>query len=74
MANCYTLTAEKTIPNITFKLATVVPRKHKLVLKATIINKGPKRLVSVNIYLVEGNSAAIFVSKVSPGILVIKEK
>ena len=37
-------------------------------------NRGTKRLVSVNICSVEGNSAAIFVSKVSPGIFVIKEK
>ena len=36
--------------------------------------RGTKRLVSVNICSVEGNSAAIFVSKVSPGIFVIKEK
>ena len=33
-----------------------------------------KRLVSVNICSVEGNSASIFVSKVSPGIFVEKEK
>ena len=36
--------------------------------------RGPKRLVSVNICSVEGNSADIFVSKVSPGIFVIKER
>ena len=38
-------------------------------------NRGTKRLVSVNICSVEGNSAGIFVSKVhvSPGIFVIKE-
>ena len=36
--------------------------------------RGTKRLVSVNICSVEGNSADIFVSKVSPGIFVIKEK
>ena len=36
--------------------------------------RGTKRLVSVNICSVEGNSATIFVSKVSPGIFVIKEK
>ena len=36
--------------------------------------RGTKRLVSVNICSVEGNSADIFVSKVSPGILVVKEK
>ena len=35
---------------------------------------GAKRLVSVNICSVEGNSAGIFVSKVSPGIFVIKIK
>ena len=37
-------------------------------------HRGNKRLVSVNICSVEGNSAGIFVSKVSPGIFVIKEK
>ena len=36
--------------------------------------RGTKRLVSVNICSVEGNSADIFVSKVSPGILVVKRK
>ena len=36
--------------------------------------RGTKRLVSVNICSVEGNSADIFVNKVSPGILVIKRK
>ena len=36
--------------------------------------RGTKRLVSVNICSVEGNSADIFVSKVSPGIFVIKVK
>ena len=36
--------------------------------------RGTKRLVSVNICSVEGNSASIFVRKVSPGIFVIKEK
>ena len=35
---------------------------------------GTKRLVSVNICLVEGNSAGISVSNVSAGIFVIKEK
>ena len=35
---------------------------------------GTKRLVSVNICSVEGNSAGIFVSKVSPGLFVIKVK
>ena len=35
--------------------------------------KGTKRLVSVNICSVEGNSAGIFDSKVSPGIFVVKE-
>ena len=34
--------------------------------------RGTKRLVSENIRSVEGNSAAIFVSKVLPGIFVIK--
>ena len=37
-------------------------------------NRGTKRLVSVNICSVEGNSADIFVSQVSPGIFVIKER
>ena len=37
-------------------------------------SRGTKRLVSENICSVEGNSAAIFVSKVSPGIFVIKVK
>ena len=37
-------------------------------------DRGTKRLVSVNICSVEGNSAAIFVGKVSPGIFVLKEK
>ena len=37
-------------------------------------NRGTKRLVSVNICSVEGNSADIFVSKVSPGIFAIKVK
>ena len=36
--------------------------------------RGTKRLVSVNICLVEGNSADIFVSKVSPEILVVKRR
>ena len=36
--------------------------------------RGTKRLVSINICSVEGNSADIFVSKVSPGIFVIKVK
>ena len=35
---------------------------------------GTKRLVSVHVCLVEGYSAGIFVSKVSPGIFVIKER
>ena len=34
-------------------------------------NRGTKRLVSVHICSVEGNSAGIFVSKVSPGIFAI---
>ena len=38
------------------------------------IFRGTKRLVSVNICSAEGNSAAIFVSKVSPGIFVAKAK
>ena len=38
------------------------------------INRGTKRLVSVNICSVEGNSAGIFDSRVSPGIFVVKEK
>ena len=37
-------------------------------------SRGTKRLVSVNICSVEGNSADIFDSKVSPGIFVMKEK
>ena len=37
-------------------------------------SRGTKRLVSVYICLVEGNSAGIFVSRVSPEIFVIKEK
>ena len=36
--------------------------------------RATKRLVSVNICSVEGYSADIFVSKVSPGILVVKRK
>ena len=36
--------------------------------------RGTKRLVSVTICSVEGNSAGIFDSKVSPGIFVVKEK
>ena len=36
--------------------------------------RGTKRLVSENICSVEGNSAGIFVSKVSPGTFVIKVK
>ena len=36
--------------------------------------RGTKPLVSENICSVEGNWAAIFVSKVSPGIFVIKLK
>ena len=36
--------------------------------------RGTKRLVSVNICSVEGNSAGIFDSKVSPGIFLVKEK
>ena len=36
--------------------------------------RGTKRLVSVNICSVEGNSAGIFVSKMSPAVLVIKAK
>ena len=38
------------------------------------IDRGTKRLVSVNICSVKGNSADIFGSKVSPGIFVVKEK
>ena len=36
-------------------------------------HRGTKRLVSVNICSAEGNSAGIFVSKVSPGIFVVKQ-
>ena len=39
-----------------------------------LLNRGTKLLVSVNICWVEGNSAGIFVNKVSPGIFVIKVK
>ena len=39
-----------------------------------MIIRGTKRLVSVNIFSVEGNSASIFVSKVSAGIFVNKGK
>ena len=41
---------------------------------ADALIRGTKRLVSVNICSVEGNSADIFVSKVRPGIFVIKVK
>ena len=40
--------------------------------KKSILIKGTKRLVSVNICSVEGYSVGIFVSKMSPAILVIK--
>ena len=36
--------------------------------------RGTKRLVSVNICSKEGKSAGVFVSKISPGIFVIKVK
>ena len=36
--------------------------------------RGTKRLDSVNVCSVEGNSADIFVTEVSPGILVVKRK
>ena len=36
--------------------------------------RGTKRLVSINICSLEGNSADIFFSKVSPGIFVMKVK
>ena len=39
-----------------------------------ILTRGTKRLVSVNICSVEGNLADIFVSKVLPGIFVMKVK
>ena len=39
-----------------------------------VARRGTKRLVSVNICSLEGNSGGIFVSKVSPGSFVIKEK
>ena len=39
-----------------------------------VIIRGTKRLVSVNICSVEGNSAGIFVSKVPPGIFATKVK
>ena len=49
---------------------------HRIILKTIKeLNQGHKTgLVSVNICSVEGNSAGIFVSKVSPGIFVIKER
>ena len=37
-------------------------------------SRGTKRLVSVNICSVEGNSVGVFDSKVTPRILVVKEK
>ena len=46
----------------------------KIRINTTSIFRGTKRLVSVNICSVEGNSADIFVSKVPPGIFVIKVK
>ena len=57
-------------------------RIHKLLseimfLQSTLLSsfiRGTKRLVSVNICSVKGNSADIFGSKVSPGIFVVKEK
>ena len=45
-----------------------------VVIKAAPGVRGTKRLVSVNICSVEGNSADIFVSKVPPGIFAIKVK
>ena len=41
---------------------------------ASCFDRGTKRLVSVNICSVEGNSADIFFSKVSPGIFYNKGK
>ena len=49
-------------------------RMYALLLICSCYHRGTKRLVSVNICSVEGNSADIFVSKVSPGIFVIKVK
>ena len=49
------------------------PRGKNLKSLASIF-RGTKRLVSVNICSVEGNSAGIFDSKVSPRIFVVKEK
>ena len=46
----------------------------KIAREQAALFRGTKRLVSVNICSVEGNSADIFVSKVSPGILVVKRK
>ena len=46
---------------------------HTVIVKASMV-RGTKRLVSVNICSVEGNSAGVFVSKISPGIFVIKVK
>ena len=40
----------------------------------SLMIKGTKRLVSVNICSVKGNSASIFLTKMSPGIFVIKIK
>ena len=46
----------------------------KTTLDLANIDRGTKRLVSVNICSVERNSADIFVSKESPGMFVIKVK
>ena len=52
------------------KLVNCRSRKVNIALK----NRGTKRLVSVNICSAEANSAGVFVSKVSPGILGNKGK
>ena len=39
-----------------------------------LLVRGTKRLVSISNCSVEGNSAGVFVSKVSPGILVVQRK
>ena len=49
-------------------------RRQDLIFKTEYFFRGTKRLISVNICSAEGNSAGIFVSKVSPGISVAKEK
>ena len=54
----------------------ILPSSQNLatVIKKLAIIRGTERLVSINICSVEGNSAGIFFSQVSPGIFVIKVK